>query len=107
MGFSDRLNRAITEAADMQTPEMLSAQSRVERSKQDQHVRMVEQASDQAVAALQRIERVLNAPGLKNNPALEPMTAQLKAMIAGLDNDGVMRRNLMSLLAAPQQAQIK
>ena len=105
MAFGDRLNKAIVEAEESQ--EMLSSQSRVEKSKQDQHAKMVEQAADQAIAALQRIERILNAPGARNNPALEPMAQQLKAIIAGLGDNGVMRRNLVSMLTAPQQAQIK
>lgn len=105
MAFSDRLNKAIVEAVD--APEMLSAQSRVEKSKQDSHSRMLGQAADQAVTALQKIERILNAPGVKNNPALEPMVKQLEAIIAGLSDNGVMRRNLMSILTIPQQAQVK
>lgn len=83
-------------------PQMLSAQSRVEQSKQDQRVKLIEQSANAAVTALERIERALRAPELKRNPAIEPIAKQIAAIAAGLGEDGVLRRNLLSILTTPE-----
>lgn len=85
--------------------DMMSAQSRIEQSKQDQRVKIIERSADQAVQALEHIVRALTAPGVKDNPNIEPMTKQIKAIMAGLSDDGVMRRNLISMLTVPNQVQ--
>lgn len=101
MGFGDRLNKAITEA---QSDAQLSAQNRIEKSKSDQNVKMVERYADQAVDALDKILRVLKLPENKNLPAVQAMQIQYKNLIVELGNEGTMRRSLMSTLSTPVQA---
>jgi hypothetical protein len=101
MGFSDRLGKAIDEA---QSDATLSAQNRIEKSKQDQHVKMVERYADQAVDALDKILRVLKLPEVKDLPAVQAMQVQYKNLIVELGNEGTMRRSLMATLSTPTQA---
>lgn len=101
MGFTDRLDKAITEAV---SDASLSAQNRIETSKQEQHVKMVERYADQAVDALDKILRVLKLPEVKDLPAIQAMQVQYKNLIVELGNEGTMRRSLMASLSTPTQA---
>ena len=108
MSFSDRLDKVITEA--MQGPVrpgmqggMLDAGGTVELAKQSQRVRVVERAADQAVKALEQIQRVLKAPDYKGDASFDAMSAQIDNMITGLSKDGNMRRSMSSLLTLPPE----
>lgn len=100
MNFSDRLDKAINEA---QSDAQLSAQNRLEKSKSDQRVKMVERYSDQVVDGLDKILRVLKLPELKNQQAIQAMQIQYKNLIVELGNEGTMRRNLIATLSTPIQ----
>jgi hypothetical protein len=101
MGFTDRLDRAISEA---QSDATLSAKNSIEASKQEQHVKMIERYADQAVDALDKILRVLKLPEVKDLPAIQAMQVQYKNLCVELGNEGTMRRSLISTLSTPTQA---
>jgi predicted xylose isomerase-like sugar epimerase len=99
MAFSDRLNKAIVEMEGG----MMDAASTVELAKQHQRVRIIERAADQAVKALEQIQRILKAPDYKGDTSFDAMAAQIDNMITGLDKDGNMRRSMSSLLTLPPE----
>lgn len=106
MDFGKRLDRVINEAlaapnAMLNAPDAVS--NKVEMSKANQRVRVVERAADQAVKALEQISRVLKAPDYKGDASFEAMTAAIDNMIIGLGKDGNMRRSMSSLLTLPSE----
>lgn len=108
MAFSDRLDKAITEAIQGSVQSgmqggLLDAGDTVQMAKQNQRVRVVERAADQAVKALEQIQRVLKAPDYKGDASFDAMSAQIDNMIVGLSKDGNMRRSMSSLLTLPPE----
>lgn len=107
MRFADKLDNAINEAlgtGSVPGMGMLDAYGTVEMSKQRQRVRIVDKAADQAVKALEQIERVLKAPDYKGDASFDALAAQINNMIVGLGKDGNMRRSMTSLLTLPPEA---
>lgn len=84
--------------------EMLNAADHVTMSKQRQRVRVVDRAADQAVKALEQIERILKAPDYHGDASFDALAAQISNMIVGLSKDGNMRRSMTSLLTLPPEA---
>ncbi len=105
MRFADKLDRAIDEATlggpGVPGSEMLDAAGTVQMSRQRQRVKVVDKAADQAVKALEQIERVLKAPDYHGDAAFDALAAQINNMIVGLGRDGNMRRSMTSLLTLP------
>jgi hypothetical protein len=100
MRFADKLDQVIMEALGS---ELLDAPGTVHQAKQEQRVRIVERAADQAVKALEQIQRVLKAPDYKGDASFDAMSASIDNLIVGLGKDGNMRRSMSSLLTLPPE----
>lgn len=112
MAFADRLDRAIMEAIEGGDPMgglmgdagKMGAVSQIETAKQHQRVRLVERAADQAVKALEQIQRVLKSPDYKGDASFDAMISSIDNIVVGLGKDGNMRRSMSSLLTLPPEA---
>lgn len=107
MDFAKKLDRVINEALAAPDP-MLNdpdaVSNKVQMSKANQRVRLVERSADQAVKALEQINRVLKAPDYKGDASFDAMVAAIDNMIVGLGEGGNMRRSMSSLLTLPPEA---
>lgn len=110
MRFADKLDRVINEALAAPgvgpgggTEDVTAVSNKIEMAKQNQRVRVVERAADQAVKALQQIQRVLKAPDYKGDASFDALAVAIDNMIVGLDEGGNMRRSMSSLLTLPPE----
>lgn len=100
MAFVDRLNRLLTEADD---GGMFDAASTVDVAKSRQRAKMVEKASDQAVRALEQIQRIMKSPDYRGDASFSALLVQIDSIIVGLGPEGNMRRSMSSLLTLPPE----
>lgn len=110
MRFTDKLDKVINEAlaapdvvAGGRPEDVTAVSNKIEMAKQNQRVRIVERAADQAVKALEQIQRVLKAPDYKGDASFDALATAIDNIIVGLGEGGNMRRSMSSLLTLPPE----